>query len=604
MNDYINKAIKRYSALFTLPSHRKLLILLLAACLAAGFLLSVPLQLQLPFGLASGLALGIVLFTLTILFDELIQVSSLRADPVFNLRRCSALSLYSLILWLGFIVFGILVDVIYNGVWIKFFLIGFCAALVLRLLVFSAVSVAQAWKVVAFAFLQPVLYTIPVFSMASAFNAVRLDAPFVTLFFLSVTVVLTATFVYIFSINRVGIQILGVGSFSVLKAFMATWTEDQNAPFERLFERFSQKSNIQLSALSFRSVKETIKAVLIVPTFHPGPFKNLGSSDLPYAIQNALEKKWGNCVVMVPHGLSGHDHDLATHDQNQIVLEKALSMSDISDFGAQATPFVRVKRGSATVGCQVFNGCAFVTLTLAPETMEDLPPELDSFIVEAANKNKLSNAVAVDAHNSIQGPFKVDEAVKPLQEAVMASLEKASRHKSRRFQVGAAKVMPKEFDLREGVGQGGITALVVRVEDQTTAYITIDGNNMVSGLRERILDSLSELGVDGGEVFTTDTHVVNAVVLDARGYHPVGEVIDHERLINYVKQAAQAALANMEEAEVAWRTETVSGVKVIGEKQIEAMCLLLDKAVRRAKKLAVTVFPLAGVVLAALLLLL
>jgi len=157
--------------------------------------------------------------------------------------------------------------------------------------------------------------------------------------------------------------------------------------------------------------------------------------------------------------------------------------------------------------------------------------------------------------------------------------------------------------LRDGMGPGGIAALVVKVGDQITAYITIDGNNMISGLREKILTALSEVGVNEGEVFTTDTHAVNAVVLNARGYHPVGEAMDQESLIKYVKQATTGALANLEQAEVAWCTETVSGVKVIGEKQIEAMCMLLDKAMKRATKLAIFIFPVLGVILGALLLL-
>jgi putative membrane protein len=228
---------------------------------------------------------------------------------------------------------------------------------------------------------------------------------------------------------------------------------------------------------------------------------------------------------------------------------------------------------------------------------------LNNSILEAAKKNKFPTAIAVDAHNSIQGPFDVDQAMKPLEEAALVSLEKAAEQSATSFQVGVARIVPTEFGLGEGMGPGGIAALVVKVRDQKTAYITIDGNNMVTGLREKILNTLSNVGIDEGEVFTTDTHEVNAVTISARGYHPVGEAMDHDVLINYVKQVATEALANLEPAEVAWGTETVSGVKVIGEKQIEALCMLLDNSMKRARKLAVSIFPIAGVVLIALLLL-
>jgi putative membrane protein len=236
--------------------------------------------------------------------------------------------------------------------------------------------------------------------------------------------------------------------------------------------------------------------------------------------------------------------------------------------------------------------------------MEDLPPELDSFIEDVAQKHGLSTAISVDAHNSIQGHFNVDVAINPLKEAVMVCLEKVVNLEFKRFEVGAAKIVPQAFSLREGMGPGGIVVTAVKAGNQTTAYVTIDGNNMISGLREKILSALSEVGVHDGEVFTTDTHAVNAVVLNARGYHPIGEAMDQETLIKHIKQATTDALANLESAEASWRTENVSNVRVIGEKQVEAMCMLADKALQRAKRLAISVFPLSGVVMVALLLLL
>ena len=85
------------------------------------------------------------------------------------------------------------------------------------------------------------------------------------------------------------------------------------------------------------------------------------------------------------------------------------------------------------------------------------------------------------------------------------------------------------------MGPGGITAIVVQVENQKTAYIVIDGNNMIPGLREKILDALATLGFDASEVFTTDTHAVTASITGRRGYHPVGEVMDQTVLIRYIE---------------------------------------------------------------------
>src|SRR3989304_7150402 len=126
MNEYIDKAVKRYSSLFKLPSHKTLLIWLLATCLINGFLITIALHFSQVYLFALGLILGATLFALTLLSNLVIQLGSLKTDLVFNMRRCSALSLYSLLLWLVFIVIGAIMNLFYDGLWIRFFLVGFC----------------------------------------------------------------------------------------------------------------------------------------------------------------------------------------------------------------------------------------------------------------------------------------------------------------------------------------------------------------------------------------------------------------------------------------------------------------------------------------------
>jgi len=297
--------------------------------------------------------------------------------------------------------------------------------------------------------------------------------------------------------------------------------------------------------------------------------------------------------------LVGHGLDLSSQLQNQRVVEGILGAVTSSPNYSEATPFVRARKNEATASCQIFGDCALLTLTIAPKTMEDLPQELDSFIVKEAEKLGLS-ALVIDAHNSIEGPFNVNEAVVSLRKPSVASLKKALSCERSSFEVGAATIVPKGFTVKEGMGPGGISVIVTRVGDQKAAYVTIDGNNMISGLREKILSELREIGIVDGEVLTTDTHRVCGIVLTARGYHPIGEVMDKSKLINYIRQAAIEALENLEPAEPSWRTVIIPKVSVIGEKQIEALCLVADKTARQAKRLAASLFSVASVLLIAL----
>jgi putative membrane protein len=233
--------------------------------------------------------------------------------------------------------------------------------------------------------------------------------------------------------------------------------------------------------------------------------------------------------------------------------------------------------------------------------MEDLPHGLASLIIREAEKLGLPFTLVVDAHNSIDGPFKPDEAIQSLGNAAVASLKEASSSMRSSFEMGAAKVVPAEFGVREGMGPGGISVIVIEMGGQKAAYVTIDGNNMISGLREKILAMLQGIGIADGEVLTTDTHAVTGIIPTARGYHPVGEVINHAKLVGYVEEVATKAIANLRPAYVSMRTRTIPNINVIGEKAIEGLSILVNETMKRAKKLAVSLFSATAILLISLL---
>jgi putative membrane protein len=353
-----------------------------------------------------------------------------------------------------------------------------------------------------------------------------------------------------------------------------------------------------VSLLEFKTAET--KAAVIVPLVHPGPFKNIGSSLLPSLLKHEFEKKFGGnaCVSL---GILGHELDLASQTQNRKVIDHVLSSAGQISLSDEAKPFVKATEGFVTVSCQIFGNEALLSFSLAPKTTEDLPQELGRFVQEEARKRGLKGAVVVNAHNSITDEPEIETSLDILKATALKCLEKALALPSAAFQVGAATVYPKDFGLKDGLGPGGITAVAVKVAEQKTVYVVIDGNNMISGLREKILSALSSIGFDESEVFTTDTHAVNAVVLGHRGYHPVGESMNHETLLNHVKEAASTAGARLEPCKSGALTITVPKVRVIGQARIHALSTLVDRALQRAKRVAVPIFALEGFLLVLLL---
>lgn len=590
-DEYIDKVVQRYSKLFGLPSQRKITLYLGLLSLHGGILSILPLGLSYE-NFTLSLGFGGIFFFLTLLSDFIISRSSMKRDVIFNLRRCSALSFFSSLIWFGVLFIGGLTNTLLGTpeLWIRYFFLGFSGALILRLLVLSITSFAGFGGALFSSLLQPSLVVLSVFIMGPAIYY-NLNAQFLLFVLISVSVALLTVFAFKYFMDRVGTGTLGVASSVLFKAFLANWTEDLIHPLEAFFEKLGNDQDIKVSLLTFRAGKK-IKAVIVVPALHPGPFKNLGSSLLPSLIQTTIEDKF-NCVVSVPHGLVGHELDLSSQFQNQRVVKSILNFIDFPSIHSEATPLVRTENGDAKASCQIFGDCALLTLTTAPKTMEDLPQELNSFIVVEAEKQGIS-ALAIDAHNSMDGPFDLDNAVTPLSEAAVDSLEKALNHRRLAFKVGAATVVPKEFTVRDGMGPGGISVIVTEVGTQKAAYVTIDGNNMISGLRERILSELKEMGIVDGEVLTTDTHSVCGMVRSRRGYNLVGEVIDHSKLISYIREAAERALDSMEPVKASWRIETIPNLRVVGEKQISEITIVADKTTQRARRLAISLFPIAA----------
>ena len=201
-----------------------------------------------------------------------------------------------------------------------------------------------------------------------------------------------------------------------------------------------------------------------------------------------------SCDACVPLGILGHELDLASQSQNQRIITQVIEAAKFSASTDEATPFVKVTEGFVTASCQVFGKTAFLSFTLAPKNTEDLPQELGRIVNEEAEKLGLECNIVVNAHNSLTDTVEAEASIETLRDVASKCLKKAVSLPSYAFEVGASTVFPKEFSLEDGMGSGGITAVVVNVAEQKTAYVVIDGNNMVSGLREEILSALKSAG--------------------------------------------------------------------------------------------------------------
>ena len=534
----------------------------------------------------AGLGWGLIALTVPSLTADLLLYSTLmKTDPLFFLRRCLALSLFSLALLMLVFVSGAIISAFDSKFIFPDFavIVGLFAIIPPRTLaVFSLSRVRFAGKAL-FSLLQP--------SLIVLVTIIFLGLPagrMITGLVLASLVGLVFAFALIVAIERNGRKAIGFSPIRMFRAFLTDWLEGRNEELESYLTELGIETEIDAAAFAFRKKgTNPPKAFMLVSNLHPGPFLNIGSSVMPFLFESLMQRRFG-AVAMVPHGVSGHELNLVSQEQNERILSWVLTKVAGSSYIGLATPAERSTNEVATATSQVFDGCALVTMTTAPLDMEDVPSELSNNL-SGLTHGKFRSLALIDAHNCLTGPtIMTPQKVGALQEAALASLQVSAEQRPMPFKIGAAHVRPSDFNLKQGYGPGGISAIVVETDGQRFAYVCVDGNNMIRGLREKILTALDRVGLDDGEVMTTDTHMVNGVVPARLGYHPVGEVTAWDPLISEIAMVCKEAVTDLEEAEVS----VVSGqipVMTLGQKTLRHVMGLIY---RTSKLTVITLFPM------------
>ncbi|MCI4351385.1 MAG: DUF2070 family protein [Thermoplasmata archaeon] len=331
---------------------------------------------------------------------------------------------------------------------------------------------------------------------------------------------------------------------------------------ERFFRRFAIAADLRVTLVTFAH-GGTRRATWTLPTVHPGPFAALGASDLPRKLADALGPDAG--VVFVPHTPCTHDLDLPTGAEVARVadLARKLQASMVPSAPSPASPLVEPYPGS-WARAQALGPLTIVTLTQAPEPTDDIDFAVADRVRRELIAGGSGEVALIDAHNSyvedrgdlIYGTPAAEKAVTDAKAAVTAA-----RSAARPGEVRIGVAARTDYSAREhGIGPLGIRALVVEAAGTTTAYTLIDGNNLMIGLRARILEAVRGV-VTSAEVMTTDNHVVHEV---DGGINPVGERFEVERLTHDVREIVERAKADLAPCDIGVATGAIGGVPVLG----------------------------------------
>ncbi|HTT35599.1 MAG TPA: DUF2070 family protein [Thermoplasmata archaeon] len=332
------------------------------------------------------------------------------------------------------------------------------------------------------------------------------------------------------------------------------------ATIESFFGRFALPADLRLTIVAFDAGGST-KATIVLPTVHPGPFAALGASDLPRKMGEALGPRAG--TVFVPHTPCNHDLDLPTSREVDRVgaAAKALFAGLPSPGPARASPLVEGRPGGLA-RAQTLGDVTLLFVSRAPEPTDDI----DFSVADQLHRESAPGRVlaVVDAHNSyVEGEgdivYGTPAATTLLSDGAAAIAAAARATVPGTIEVGRAVTDGYSIGT-QGIGPHGIRVLAIRAAGTTTAYVLIDGNNLVRGLRARVLAPLGDL-VGAAEVMTTDNHVVHEV---DGGINPVGERYPIHRLAADVRSTVERAVADLTPVSVRAGEVGIPSVPVLG----------------------------------------
>ncbi|TMI24871.1 DUF2070 family protein [Candidatus Bathyarchaeota archaeon] len=526
--------------------------------------------------------IGVVIPTLV--GEALNSTTILRGDKVLNFRRLIGLEILSWVLLIAALPLGAIAGTVGSNtsLWIDGFFAVLALSLPIRFLTIASISSVSSWRKFAASALPPIL-SIRSFSVfGPRVGLTNVDSGLIlhgtAAVLVGIVLATAGTSRILRNVEHSGTPEVRDSPMTLFRVFLQHWLRSDPEPLEKRLETLGTQGTIEGSILGFSGTKGAVGSV-VVSNFHPGPYRDLGSAGLPFKLKASIERSKGG-IAQVPHGISNHQLNIVSQTDVQRVIDTALEEYPTATPIHESSAMVRSTVDEAKVSGQAFGNVALLTLTLSPTDMEDLPSKVATEIEREALARGLT-VVIVDAHNSLSNQTSISsEQARKLVEASVKVLDQLALARRSPFRAGSAADLLEEFRLEDGIGPGGLSSLVVRSGSQIVAYLTIDGNNMHTGVREAILEDLQTIGVVDGEIMTSDTHLVTGLVRSTLGYYPVGAHLDVGLLKQKVRETVHRAISSMEESTAGFSKFSIE-VRVLGSETFQTITSFVGRIARR-----------------------
>ena len=537
----------------------------------------------------------LTVFTITgisfLIFSYFLDLFLLRKTPVNKMSKILHVSAFSSLLWLLIVILGYLTFIIFQKDLPpkEYLLEGMMLAIGLRIGIFTSVFGANLLQAIKTAIIQPIVFLFLIIP-SSIFIEIFSDVVAISFGLILIGLGIGWTIL----VDRAGRPNLQ-STFALLQAFLSAWTENKVENIEKILLSKSKNELVGTYIVKFTNKHHNLYWVL--PNIHPGPFKEIGGSNLPYQIYNYFSQK-----AVVFHSPSDHSLNIPSKGE---VLEYLKSLSNTQktlDYGSTCSIPIQIKNKKATVTGIIFDNTPILMLSFAPYGMEDIPEEISKELETYSKNEGFKRLFIIDSHNAMGKKIGKSENEELLVagKTCLKILKKSPQYS---FKIGLSNTneIKNHIVFGEDIGKSGLSIILIDVNknddnnsNHNNQYVIgwADSNNMKSGLREYIIKFLEQKGIRMLEICSSDTHE-NSGFRTSEGYYPFGHITKFETIADHYYKLIELAYEKLE----VYGYEVfhiVSTVKVMGTNQFRDYSNALDKAMNLTKKFLIITF---GVIL-------
>lgn len=498
----------------------------------------------------------------------------LRGTPTNKISKVIHVAAFSSSFWLVTILLGLLTNSIFgkNSDFVTYCLAGMFIASGLRYGIFVSVFGSRMLRSILIAFVLPVVFFTSILPYSYSF----ILQEHLSVLIMGSTI-FTIGVVWSILADRAGYPNLK-STFSVLQAFLSAWTENKQEKMEEIFESRSSVDEIRTRMMKFE--REGDKQVFVVlPDIHPGPFNPIGGSNLPKKLFNFFEN---NAIVL--HSISDHSKNLPTTAEVNKYLD-SLKNSVLKNSGNECTLPLITKSNDFTLTCIGFKTSVLMIIS-KDSGMEDLPYSIIEKIEQFAKELGFSDIMIVDAHNALGNKISYEEET-ALTALALTSLEKLEGKQYYTYEIGYSNSLTSAFRIIELGGAGiGVLNLLINNEDHLIGWS--DSNNLVNGLRIRILRELNKAGINMLEICSSDTHSSSGK-RTRQGYYALGNVTNDKDIIRAFSEISSKAMSKTTPSSFSY-LDSYSQIKLMGRDQFDNYATALNRSMNITKvSLTITV---------------